>query len=92
MADVGRALVITSIALVTGFSVLLLSVFDSQATYGILLSTTIVVALVADFLLSQPVGRVLSALRTGLPSGFMLFLFVAAFAGGILLLAVRPGG
>jgi predicted RND superfamily exporter protein len=49
--DVGRAVVITSIALVAGFLVLLGSVFDSQATQGLLLATTIVTALVADFLL-----------------------------------------
>jgi len=51
LRDVGRALIITSIALVAGFQVLLLSVLDSQATQGMLLSTTIVTALAADFLL-----------------------------------------
>ena len=51
LLDVGRALVITSIALVLGFLVLLLSVLDSQATQGMLLSATIVAALVADFFL-----------------------------------------
>jgi predicted RND superfamily exporter protein len=49
--DVGRALVITSIALVCGFLVLTLSLLDSQATQGVLLSTTIIVALLGDFLL-----------------------------------------
>jgi hypothetical protein len=49
--DVGRALVITSVALVCGFLVLLQSTLDSQATYGVLLAATIVTALVADFLL-----------------------------------------
>ncbi|MBW2419445.1 MAG: MMPL family transporter, partial [Deltaproteobacteria bacterium] len=49
--DVGRALVITSIALVLGFLVLLLSVLDAQSVQGLLLAGTIVVALVADFLL-----------------------------------------
>jgi hypothetical protein len=51
MQDVGRALVITSVALVCGFLVLVLSVLASQALFGILLATTIVTALVADFLL-----------------------------------------
>jgi len=51
MQDVGRALFITSVALVLGFLVFTFSVMDSQATYGILLATTIVTALVADFLL-----------------------------------------
>jgi len=50
-ADVGRALLITSIALVLGFLVLLGSILQSQATQGVLLATTIVTALVADFLL-----------------------------------------
>lgn len=51
MTDVGRALLITSVALVCGFLVLLMSVLDSQALQGVLLATTIVTALVADFLL-----------------------------------------
>ncbi len=49
--DVGRALLITSIALVAGFLVLLGSILASQATQGLLLATTIVTALIADFLL-----------------------------------------
>jgi predicted RND superfamily exporter protein len=49
--DVGRALVITSVVLVAGFLVFLLSRLDSMATFGVLLATTIGVALVADFLL-----------------------------------------
>jgi len=51
LRDVGRALLVTSAALVCGFLVLLLSKLDSQATYGLLLAITIVAALVADFLL-----------------------------------------
>jgi hypothetical protein len=49
--DVGRAVMITSVALVAGFLVLLGSVFDAQAVQGLLLATTIVIALIADFLL-----------------------------------------
>ena len=51
LADVGRALFITSVALVLGFLVFTLSVMDSQATFGILLAGAIVTALLADFLL-----------------------------------------
>jgi len=51
LRDVGRAVLITSIALVLGFLVLTLSILDSQAVRGVLLATTIVAALVADFLL-----------------------------------------
>jgi len=51
MVDVGRALVITSVTLVLGFSVLLFSLMASRAVFGILLSSTIVIALIADFLL-----------------------------------------
>ncbi len=51
MVDVGRALVITSVTLVLGFSVLIFSLLASNAVFGILLSSTIVVALIADFLL-----------------------------------------
>jgi predicted RND superfamily exporter protein len=51
MSDVGRALLITSAALVCGFLVFLLSVLDAKANFGILLASTIVAALIADFLL-----------------------------------------
>ncbi len=51
LLDVGRALWITSVALVLGFLVLVFSSLASQVTHGILLATTIVAALVADFLL-----------------------------------------
>jgi len=51
LSDVGRALMITSLALVCGFLVLTLSVLDSQAMFGVLLATTIIVALLADFFL-----------------------------------------
>jgi predicted RND superfamily exporter protein len=51
MQDVGRALLITSTALILGFLVLTLSVMDSNSTFGMLLAVTILTALVADFLL-----------------------------------------
>lgn len=51
LGDVGRALLITSAALVLGFLMFTASVLDSQASYGILLAATIVAALLADFLL-----------------------------------------
>ena len=49
--DVGQALVITSIALVVGFLVTTASELPSQGVQGVLLATTITVALIADFLL-----------------------------------------
>lgn len=71
LADVGRALLITSIALVLGFLVLLGSILQSQATQGLLLATTILTALVADFLLMpallltfQPFGPERATLET----------------------------
>jgi predicted RND superfamily exporter protein len=51
LEDVGRALLITSVALVLGFLCLTFSVMASSITFGVLLALTIVVALVADFLL-----------------------------------------
>ncbi len=51
LIDVGRAILITSIALVLGFLVLTLSLLHSNAVRGVLLATTIVSALIADFLL-----------------------------------------
>ena len=50
MSDVGRALIITSIALVLGFLVVIFSELRSEAYRGILLSAAIVTALLADFL------------------------------------------
>jgi len=49
LGDVGRALTITSIALVLGFCALIFSEMRNQAFYGILLSSSLVAALVADF-------------------------------------------
>ena len=46
--------------------------------------------LVAIFLLSQPVGRVIATFRGGFPSGFLLTLFVMEIAGGIIVLLVQP--
>ena len=51
LMDVGRALLITSIALVLGFLVLTGSILHSNAIRGVLLASTIVTALIADFLL-----------------------------------------
>ncbi len=49
LSDVGRALIITSMALVLGFLVLMFSELRSQGLYGVLLSGALVTALVADF-------------------------------------------
>jgi len=49
MGDVGRALLITSAALVLGFLIFITSELRSQAQYGLLLSGSIVTALFADF-------------------------------------------
>jgi predicted RND superfamily exporter protein len=49
LSDVGRALVVTSIALVLGFLVLTFSELRSQGLYGVLLSGALVTALIADF-------------------------------------------
>jgi predicted RND superfamily exporter protein len=48
MTDVGRAVFITSLILVLGFMVSMLSVLDSQAKSGSLMAGTIAIALVAD--------------------------------------------
>ncbi len=51
MNDVGRALIITSVALIMGFLVTTRSELASQEVQGYLLAATIAVALIADFLL-----------------------------------------
>ncbi|MEM9175503.1 MAG: MMPL family transporter, partial [Myxococcota bacterium] len=50
LGDVGRALIITSIALVLGFLAMSFSELRSQAFYGLLLASALVTALLADFL------------------------------------------
>ena len=47
----GRAIVLTSVILIGGFSVLLTSQFESSAYMGVLVSATIAAALLADLLL-----------------------------------------
>jgi predicted RND superfamily exporter protein len=68
MTDVGRALFITSAVLVAGFLVFFFSSLNSLVLFGVLLATTIGVALVADFLLMpalvltfEPFGRATEA-------------------------------
>ena len=51
MEDVGRALLITALILVAGFSVFTFSTLDSLASFGLLLATVIAVALAANFFL-----------------------------------------
>ncbi len=47
--EVGRALVITTLAMVIGWSALMMSSLDTQFWFAILLSMTVVFALLADF-------------------------------------------
>ncbi|MDH3214448.1 MAG: MMPL family transporter, partial [Myxococcales bacterium] len=71
MANVGRALVITSVVLVTGFLVFRLSQLESTVIFGSLLATTITVALAADFLLMPALILTLEPFGPGVttPSG-----------------------
>jgi hypothetical protein len=50
-ASVGRALFITTMVLVVGFLSYTFSIMDSMAHFGLLVASTIVVALLADFFL-----------------------------------------
>ena len=50
LGDVGRALIVTSIALVLGFLAMSFSELRSQAFYALLLASALVTALLADFL------------------------------------------
>ena len=49
--ETGKAIVITTLILFFGFSILLFSAFPPTYTIGLLLSVTLLVALIADFLL-----------------------------------------
>jgi predicted RND superfamily exporter protein len=64
MTHVGRALVITSIALVFGFLVLTFSVMASMVMFAILVASTIVVALAADFFLLPSLFLILKPFAT----------------------------
>jgi predicted RND superfamily exporter protein len=66
MSDVGRALVITSVALVAGFLVFRLSGLETLVIFGTLLATTIAVALAADFLLMPALVLTLEPFGPGL--------------------------
>lgn len=60
---VGRALWVTSLVLVTGFMVLMLSPFALNATMGLMTAMTIAIALAADFLLLPPILLLLEKRR-----------------------------
>lgn len=51
LSGVGRAITITSVILVAGFSMFAVSQMDSQFWFGTLLAGTILLALIADFLI-----------------------------------------
>ena len=51
---VGRAIVVTTVILVIGFSILATSAFDMNASMGRMTAITLAVALLADFLLLPP--------------------------------------
>ena len=51
---VGKALVVTSMVLIVGFSILALSKFANNADVGLLTAVIIALALVADFLFLPP--------------------------------------
>ena len=48
--------------------------------------------ILALLILGQPLGRLIAAPKFGLPRGPLLAFFVLEVAGGLALLAVRPGG
>src|SRR5690606_5920018 len=49
--SVGRAMMITTLVLVTGFMIFTLSLLESMKHFGLLISLTVGIALMADFLL-----------------------------------------
>ncbi|MGR9091320.1 MAG: efflux RND transporter permease subunit [Gammaproteobacteria bacterium] len=61
---VGKALVVTSIVLVAGFSILALSKFANNADVGLLTAVIIALALVADFLFLPPLLMAIDGQRT----------------------------
>ena len=61
---VGKPLVVTSIVLVAGFSILALSKFANNADVGLLTAVIIALALVADFLFLPPLLMAIDGQRT----------------------------
>ncbi len=70
--SVGSALVFTSAVLAVGFGVLSYSAFDLNAGMGKLTAVTIVLALVADFLLLPPLLMRMEAWRERVPAAVVL--------------------
>ena len=79
---------------ISEFHAIYVGVFIAQAWWCALAFARIEDAaignLVAVFLLSQPFGRVIAALRGSLPSALLLVLFILELIRGILLLLVQP--
>ncbi len=63
-ANVGKALVVTTIVLITGFLVLTLSTFKMNADMGLVTAITLGAALVIDFLLLPPLLMLLDKKQT----------------------------
>jgi len=62
---VGSALIITSVILILGFGVLILSAFKMNSLMGMLTSLIIAMALIADLLLLPPILIFLDKLKKG---------------------------
>lgn len=79
---------------VSEFHAIYLGVFVAQAILCAVAVLRVQDALIGDivaiFLLSQPAGRVIAAIKRGWPSGLMALLFGVEIVAGLLVLGVRP--
>ena len=85
---------LTSKNAISEFHAIYVGVFIAQALLCALAWTRVTDAiignLVAIFLLSQPLGRMIAVFRGGWPVGFLRVLFIMEIMGGGLILLVQP--
>ena len=85
---------LTSKNAISEFHAIYVGVFMAQAGLCALACTRVADAaignVVAVFLLGQPFGRMIAAVRGGWPAGFLLVLFAMELVGGGIILWVQP--
>lgn len=77
------------------FHAIYIGVFLAQAVLCVFACLHIEQALLGDlvavFILSQPIGRIVALFRNGFPKGPLRLITISEIIGGIMLLLIRPG-
>jgi magnesium-transporting ATPase (P-type) len=79
---------------ISEFNAIYIGVFMAQSLLCVLafvrIDDAMIGNLVAVFLLSQPLGRIIAMFRGGSATGFMKLLFTSEVVAGLMLLVVQP--